>query len=527
MKYDAIIVGGGIAGLTATAYLSKNGHKTLLIEKEDKVGGLVSTFKVKDFTFDGGIRSIENSGIVDPMLKQLGLKVDFLPSTVSVGVEDQVIKVTSKESLKDYKEMLISKFPESQQDINNIIKEIKKIMKYLDILYGIDNPLFLDFKTNKKYFMTTIFPWMFKYLFTFKKIEKLNTPIDEYLQKFTKNQSLIDIIGQHFFYKTPAFFALSYFSLYLDYRYPKGGTATLTDTIENFIKSNGGQILCDTEIIRINPVDKVLKDSKGNEYQYKQLIWAADNIHLYKNIDLSTMVDSKVKDLILKRQKQVQDKLGGDSILTTYLGTTLEKNYFKEKCSGHFFYTPYKEGLNDILYKKDQLDLKSKETILKWLDNYLTYTTYEISIPGLRDDSLAPKGKTGLVVSTLMDYHIVKEIQNQGWYSDFKKLVENKIVDVLQSTIFPDLKENIEIQFSSTPLTIEQRTNNRHGAITGWAFNNKDMPAVTSMPGIAKSALTPIPDVYQAGQWSYSPAGLPISILTGKLAADKVHKNLK
>jgi hypothetical protein len=43
---------------------------------------------------------------------------------------------------------------------------------------------------------------------------------------------------------------------------------------------------------------------------------------------------------------------------------------------------------------------------------------------------------------------------------------------------------------------------------------------------VASSVLTPIPDTYQAGQWTYSPSGLPISILTGKLAADKVLKDL-
>jgi hypothetical protein len=43
---------------------------------------------------------------------------------------------------------------------------------------------------------------------------------------------------------------------------------------------------------------------------------------------------------------------------------------------------------------------------------------------------------------------------------------------------------------------------------------------------VAQSVLTPIPDVFQAGQWTFSPSGLPISILTGKLAADKVKKQI-
>ncbi len=52
------------------------------------------------------------------------------------------------------------------------------------------------------------------------------------------------------------------------------------------------------------------------------------------------------------------------------------------------------------------------------------------------------------------------------------------------------------------------------------------MPAVHDLPAIARSVVTTIPDVYQAGQWTFSPSGLPISILTGKLAADRVLKDL-
>ena len=64
---------------------------------------------------------------------------------------------------------------------------------------------------------------MLKYLMTFRKIEALNEPVIDYLKNYTKNQSLLDIIAQHFFQDTPTFFALSYFKLYLDYNYPRGG----------------------------------------------------------------------------------------------------------------------------------------------------------------------------------------------------------------------------------------------------------------------------------------------------------------
>ena len=155
-----------MAGLTAAAYLSKAGLKVLLCEKEKKTGGLVNSFEYKGFVFDGGIRAIENSGIVLPMLRQLGLQVDFLPNPVSVGIGQDVITVSSKDSLEAYQELLDKHFPDNQQDIAGIIREIAKIMGYMDVLYGIDNPLFLDLKNNPKYVFRTILPWALKYLLT-------------------------------------------------------------------------------------------------------------------------------------------------------------------------------------------------------------------------------------------------------------------------------------------------------------------------------------------------------------------------
>ena len=56
-SYDVVVVGGGIAGLTSAAYLGRAGKNTLLVEKQEKLGGLVSTFWHEDFAFDAGARA--------------------------------------------------------------------------------------------------------------------------------------------------------------------------------------------------------------------------------------------------------------------------------------------------------------------------------------------------------------------------------------------------------------------------------------------------------------------------------------
>ncbi|MDW7656044.1 MAG: NAD(P)/FAD-dependent oxidoreductase [Bacillota bacterium] len=536
MDCQVLVVGGGMAGLTAAAYLSQAGLDVLLCEKETKVGGLVNSFDYNGFTFDGGIRAMENSGIVLPMLRQLGIDIPFVSSAVSIGIEKDVTNLQSKDSLKDYLNLLSRYFPDNSREIEQFGAEIKKIMQYMDILYGIDNPLFLDLKSDPGYLVKTILPWLIKYILTVRKIGRLNEPVDDYLKKITDNQALIDMIAQHFFKNTPTFFALSYFSLYLDYQYPRGGTGVLAEKMRQFIREHNGRIRCETEIVQIDPSHKQVRDAHGVVYQYQKLIWCADLKRLYQAIDPELLLNPKTAEAVRNRKIELSDKIGGDSILTLYLTLDMDPQYFKKIANAHFFYTPVRAGLNslasDNLLKPAVQDGKGLYTddlnvIKDWLARYFQYTTYEISCPALRDSSLAPAGKTGLIISTLFDYPLVRHLAGIDWYDAFKTFSAQAIISVLDASIFPGLKEHIIDQFVSTPLTLERLTGNSDGAITGWAFTNSSMPAVHSMPKIAKSVLTQIPDVYQAGQWTFSPSGLPISILTGKLAADQVIKKLK
>ncbi len=514
-----------MAGLTAGAYLSRAGLSVAVFEKEKTMGGLVNSFERGGFTFDGGIRAIENSGIILPMLTQLGLELEFLSSGVSVGFGHDVLRLKSSKSLEDYRQLLHRQFSANKDDIDAIIVEISRVMEYMDVLYGIDNPLFLDLRSNPSYVYKTIVPWMLKYILTMPKVAKLNMPVDEYLARFTRNQALIDMIGQHFFKKTPSFFALSYFSLYLDYKYPKGGTGSLPGKLEAFIREHGGVLCPGTLVTSIDPSNRKILDSNGKEYEYDKVLWAADLRCLYRNVDVASIRDKRAATRIAAKAREVADKKGGDSIFTLYMALGLEPRYFSDIASAHFFYTPVTTGLSALGLEPPASD--DKAALLAWTKTYLERTTYEISCPVLRDPSLAPRGKTGLIVSTLMDYGLVHRARRLGWYDEFKDYCSALIVEVLDESIYPGLKAAIEFSFCSTPLTIERTTGNSDGAITGWAFTNDGIPAVHDLPKVASSVKTPIPDVYQAGQWTFSPSGLPISILTGKLAADAIVKSLK
>ena len=215
--YNSIVVGGGIAGLTSAAYLSRAGQKVLLIEKNKEFGGLVNSFTRDGFHFEAGVRALEDAGIIFPMLKDLGIELEFVKSPVSLGIENEIINIESLNDLEKYKELLVKLFPDSEIEINGFIKIIRKIMKHMDVLYGIENPVFKDLKRDRKYLFRKLLPWLPKFIFTIGKINRMNMPVEDYLKTIIKNPSLRDMIAQHFFKNTPTFFALSYFSLYLDY----------------------------------------------------------------------------------------------------------------------------------------------------------------------------------------------------------------------------------------------------------------------------------------------------------------------
>lgn len=534
MKYDVLIVGGGAAGLTAAAFTSRKGLSAALFEKQPSLGGLVQSVDRNGFIFDMGLRAVEDSGIILPMFSDLGISLEYVKSTVSIGIEDTVMSVRSKEALNDYQKLLETYYPESREDIEKIIKVIKKIMKHMEVIYGIENPVFKDLSSDYGYIFKTLLPWLFKFAASIGKINRMNMPVEDFLDTLSDNSSLKSIIGQHFFKRTPAFFAMSYFSVYLDYLYPAGGTGTLTKLLAEYVRAQKTEIKTGSPITAVDPEHRTVTDKQGNTYSYKQLIWCCDLKSLYKSIDLQNISDKRLRKAVDDRRKQLADKRGSDSVFSIFLSVDETPEYFAGISQGHFFYTPDSRGLGTIHTLQLEQLLKDYDTyadapqqVKTYIEKYLSFTTYEISIPVLKDPSMAPKNKTGLIISCLFDYDLMHKVDQDGWYEDFKNYCSDCIINAFSESIYPELKEKIIDSFCSTPLSIGNITANSQGAITGWSFDTDKMPAVHKIQQISKSIETPMKHIFQAGQWTYSPSGLPIALLTGKLAADKVIKKTR
>ena len=84
--YDAIVIGAGLGGLTAAALLARAGRRTLVIERNESVGGAASTYKVGDLSIEASLHeTADPADPIDPkhaILARIGVldAVEWVPT---------------------------------------------------------------------------------------------------------------------------------------------------------------------------------------------------------------------------------------------------------------------------------------------------------------------------------------------------------------------------------------------------------------------------------------------------------------
>ena len=123
----------------------------------------------------------------------------MIGSPVSLGIADDVIHIRDINSLEEYRNLLKRHYPDSAGEIDDVLTIIRKIMKNMDVLYGTENPIFKDLKRDISFVFRKIMPWFPRFLFTVRKINRMNGPVEVYMKGIVTDPSLRDMISQHFF----------------------------------------------------------------------------------------------------------------------------------------------------------------------------------------------------------------------------------------------------------------------------------------------------------------------------------------
>jgi phytoene dehydrogenase-like protein len=72
LRWDAVVIGAGVGGLSAAALLADRGYRTLVVESRDRVGGRASSVEEDGFVVNTGAIAIEYGGVLEEVFRTVG-----------------------------------------------------------------------------------------------------------------------------------------------------------------------------------------------------------------------------------------------------------------------------------------------------------------------------------------------------------------------------------------------------------------------------------------------------------------------
>lgn len=135
-KYDDIVVGSGISGLTMSLLLAMNGRKVLLLEKATHIGGSLSRFHRKGAAFDTGFHftgGLHQGGILSDILTLLGIRDAIEPIFVDESFRNRFIfescgkQFEHPNGIENIKKQLKGYFPADSTGIDRYFEKIQSV----------------------------------------------------------------------------------------------------------------------------------------------------------------------------------------------------------------------------------------------------------------------------------------------------------------------------------------------------------------------------------------------------------------
>ena len=135
-RYDAIIIGGGLSGLTAASLLAKRGLHIALVEKSDQPGGSCGVFRRGETTFDQGsamLYGFGESGFNAHrfVMNCLEEPIDVLKHDLLYVVNYEGKRVRFFSDIDLFAEELARVFPSQKRQIRRFYRDMTKLYRHI------------------------------------------------------------------------------------------------------------------------------------------------------------------------------------------------------------------------------------------------------------------------------------------------------------------------------------------------------------------------------------------------------------
>ena len=484
MKKRIIVIGSGLAGMASAAYLSREGYKVKVIEKNATYGGRLQTYKEKGFIFDLGPSWYWMPDLFESFFSDFDRKVSDYYSLTRLDPGYRVY----------FENREFFDVPENYEKLKINLEKIEP---------GASNALdaFLD-DAKKKYeiavkkfiYKPSLSPFEYMRLDLIKHLGRLAIfkPISKHIRDFFTDKRIIQMLEFPGLLlgakpsKTPALYSLmNYADLKLGTWYPSGGIRSVATAVHKLAVEQGVDFVFDEPIKKIHKKDEstfeVLSDKAL--YESEIVIANADYEHVETNL-----LDNKYRNY----SKSYWDKRTmSPSALIFYLGINKKIN-IPHHCL--FFDTNFNNHVKEIYDDP------------KWPENPLFY----VSCTSKTDPDVAPPGNEALFILIPVAPDLENESVSRDSYLE-------QVLDRIELATGESIKGNIVTSRSYAHKEFISDFNSYKGNAYGLA--NTLFQTAFLKPKIKNNKLT---NLYYTGQLTVPGPGMPPALVSGKIVAKQI-----
>ena len=134
-RFNAVIIGSGIGGLTCGAFLARAGMRVCICERHHKTGGYAHNFRRRSTIFESGIHSVPmgKNGVIDYLLSRLGvaerLQTIELPEMYHLQTPGFSFTMPSRQA--DIRAGLNELFPRQRRNLERLFAQFRKFNDYV------------------------------------------------------------------------------------------------------------------------------------------------------------------------------------------------------------------------------------------------------------------------------------------------------------------------------------------------------------------------------------------------------------
>lgn len=475
-RYDAIVVGSGIGGLTAAALLSAAGLGVLVVERHDRVGGYAHAFRRGRYLFDSSVHAVGGS-VVPRLLARLGvaercrlLPVDPIYTAVFPGFQ-----VRAPCGVEPFLEAHATCFPRQAKGLRSLLQACLDIRREAARAEELASPVDVMQRPGR-------FPTLLRL-----RRATLAAVLDAHLEDRAAKAALAALWP--YLGLPPSRLSFLYWATMLLSAVEEGAFTCegsfqmLAAALAHAVEANGGEVLLRSPVRRIRVEDGAVRGvllENGQLVEAPRVVSNADALQTVFELVGAEHFPARTLRALRRLEPSV-------SAFVVYAAARLD---LPALGLGHetFFYpgTDHEEAFAGVLAG--------------------TPSWWSATVPTGLDRSLAPAGEHLLVLTTLVDPAALPR------WRDAKAATAERMLEAASARI-PGLRGALTFAEAATPRTLERYTRNTAGALYGWELTPRQVGPGRPGPD------TDVRGLYLAGHWAKPGGGITGVALSGILAA--------